>query len=57
VVVTLAAFLPTLGNGFASWDDAINLLHNPWYRGLGTAQLRLPRVCWAVLIGGAVAGW
>jgi protein O-mannosyl-transferase len=39
VVVTLAAFLPTLGNGFASWDDALNFLDNPHYRGLGPAQL------------------
>jgi tetratricopeptide (TPR) repeat protein len=38
-VVTLAAFLPTLGNGFASWDDALNFLDNPHYRGLGLAQL------------------
>ncbi len=40
VAVTLAAFLPTLGNGFASWDDALNFLDNPHYRGLGPAQLR-----------------
>ena len=40
VAVTLAAFLPTLGNGFASWDDAINFLDNPHFRGLGPAQLR-----------------
>jgi tetratricopeptide (TPR) repeat protein len=40
VVVTLASFLPTLGNGFASWDDALNFLDNPSYRGLGPAQLR-----------------
>src|SRR5713101_6887732 len=40
VVVTLAAFSPTLGNGFASWDDALNFLDNPYYRGLAPAQLR-----------------
>jgi protein O-mannosyl-transferase len=40
LVVTLAAFLPTLGNGFASWDDALNFLDNPHYRGLGPTQLR-----------------
>ena len=40
VAVTLAAFLPTLGNGFASWDDALNFLDNPHYRGLGPTQLR-----------------
>ena len=28
-VVTLAAFSPTFGNGFASWDDALNFLDNP----------------------------
>ena len=39
-LVTLVAFLPTLGNGFASWDDALNFLDNPHYRGLGAAQLR-----------------
>src|SRR5712691_1395308 len=39
-LVTLVAFLPTLGNGFASWDDALNFLDNPHYRGLGSAQLR-----------------
>src|SRR6266851_4791107 len=39
-LVTLVAFLPTLGNGFASWDDALNFLDNPHYRGLGPAQLR-----------------
>jgi hypothetical protein len=40
VVITLVAFLPTLGNGFASWDDALNFLDNPHYRGLGWDQLR-----------------
>src|SRR6266436_6363714 len=37
-VVTLAASSPTLGNGFASWDDALNFLDNPHYRGLGPAR-------------------
>lgn len=40
VVVTLAAFLPALGNGFVSWDDPGNFLDNPHYRGLGPVQLR-----------------
>jgi hypothetical protein len=35
------AFLPVLGNGFIpNWDDRTNFLDNPWYRGLGPAQLR-----------------
>jgi len=38
-VIVLAAFLPTVGGGFLSWDDAENLVDNPHYRGLGPAQL------------------
>jgi Flp pilus assembly protein TadD len=33
-------FLPALGAEFVNWDDDENFLHNPNYRGLGTAQLR-----------------
>src|SRR5262245_66244332 len=40
VLVTVAAFAPTLGNGFVDWDDGQNLVYNPAYRGLGPAQLR-----------------
>ena len=40
-LVTLFAFLPTLGNGFVGdWDDDDNLVSNPDYRGLGWRQLR-----------------
>src|SRR5258705_4157979 len=38
-LVTFAAFLPALNNGFVSWDDQKNFLENPHYRGLGWAQL------------------
>ncbi|HSE96383.1 MAG TPA: tetratricopeptide repeat protein [Methylomirabilota bacterium] len=38
-VVTGAVYLPTLGHGFV-WDDGVNLVGNPAYRGLGWAQLR-----------------
>ena len=34
------AFLPTLQNGFVSWDDDENLLTNPHYRGLAWTHLR-----------------
>src|SRR5215212_4187850 len=37
---TFVAFLPTLGNEFVSWDDDANFVDNPYYRGLGWAQLR-----------------
>jgi tetratricopeptide (TPR) repeat protein len=39
-VVTVIAFIPTLGNGFVDWDDEINFLHNRDYRGLGLAQVK-----------------
>lgn len=39
-LLTLAAFLPVLENGFVFWDDDRNLLNNPNYRGLGWSQLR-----------------
>ncbi len=35
------AFMPTLDNGFvASWDDDQNFLDNPYFRGLGAAQVK-----------------
>jgi hypothetical protein len=37
--ITLAVFSPALLNGFV-WDDDLNLLMNPDYRGLGAHQLR-----------------
>ncbi|HET7876334.1 MAG TPA: tetratricopeptide repeat protein [Methylomirabilota bacterium] len=40
VVATVAAFLPTLDNGFlSSWDDPANFADNPHYRGLGPSRL------------------
>ena len=39
-VAVLLAFLPTLRNGFVFWDDDVNLLDNPAYRGLSLAHLR-----------------
>src|SRR6266478_365912 len=39
-LLTFAASLPTLQNQFVGWDDDINFLDNPHYRGLGWTQLR-----------------
>jgi tetratricopeptide (TPR) repeat protein len=39
-LLTAAAFLPTLQNGFVDWDDGAALVENPHYRGLGWEQLR-----------------
>jgi Flp pilus assembly protein TadD len=33
-------FAPVLRAGFVDWDDPINFLENPYYRGLGWSQLR-----------------
>ncbi|HTM10269.1 MAG TPA: tetratricopeptide repeat protein [Verrucomicrobiae bacterium] len=40
VVLTVAAFYPTLHNGFLDYDDDTLYLNNPWFRGLGPQQLR-----------------
>lgn len=40
VVVTVAAFLPALQDDFVNWDDVANFVMNPYYRGLGWANLR-----------------
>jgi tetratricopeptide (TPR) repeat protein len=40
VLLTLAAFLPALWNGFVDWDDTKTLVENQNYRGLGWAQLQ-----------------
>jgi hypothetical protein len=37
-LVLIAAFIPTLSNGFVNWDDDKNFLENPYYRELGAAQ-------------------
>jgi tetratricopeptide (TPR) repeat protein len=39
-LVTLLVFLPALGNQFVNWDDEVNLVSNPHFRGLGWDQLR-----------------
>ncbi len=39
-LVVIYAFAPVLDNGFVNWDDTVNFLYNPYFRGLGTAQLR-----------------
>ncbi|MFI5360818.1 MAG: tetratricopeptide repeat protein [Elusimicrobiota bacterium] len=39
-LTTLAAFWPSLRNGFVNWDDGANLVENFNYRGLGWTQLR-----------------
>lgn len=38
-VATAVVFLPTLGGQFLDWDDSINFVANPNYRGLGWPQL------------------
>lgn len=38
--VTAAVFAPSLGCGFADWDDPINLVDNERYRGFGSDNLR-----------------
>src|SRR5262244_2148326 len=38
-VATALVFLPALGGGFIDWDDGSLLVRNPWYRGLGRANL------------------
>lgn len=40
VAVTVAVFLPTLAAEFVEWDDDINLVRNPGYRGLSASHLR-----------------
>jgi hypothetical protein len=40
VLATTMSFLPVLKNDFVNWDDLINLLNNPHYRGLGWTNLR-----------------
>jgi hypothetical protein len=38
--LTAAVLQPVLRAGWTDWDDPINFLNNPYYRGLGPAQLR-----------------
>jgi hypothetical protein len=39
-LLSVLAFLPALGGQFLAWDDDVNLVTNPWYRGLGWAEIR-----------------
>ena len=39
-LLVAVAFLPVLGNDFVNWDDPLNFLENPNYRGLGWSQIR-----------------
>ena len=39
-VLTVVCFLPTLSGSFLNWDDNVNFLDNPAFRGLGVEQLR-----------------
>ena len=43
VPIVWAAFGPILNNGFVGWDDPLNFLENPAFRGLGPAQFRWRR--------------
>ena len=40
VFITAAVFAPVLQKQFVNWDDGVNLLENPYYRGLGIEQLQ-----------------
>lgn len=40
IVLTFAAFYPSLHNGFLDYDDDALYLNNPYFRGLGWPQLR-----------------
>jgi protein O-mannosyl-transferase len=35
-----AAFLPALRGDFLNWDDSVNFVANPYYRGLGWPQIK-----------------
>lgn len=39
-IVTFFVFAPSLWNQFLNWDDSINFVNNPSYRGLGWTNLR-----------------
>jgi Flp pilus assembly protein TadD len=39
LAVTALTFLPSLANDFVEWDDYVNLVKNPAYRGLGWDNL------------------
>jgi protein O-mannosyl-transferase len=39
-ILTAATFLPTLSGSFLNWDDNVNFLENPAYRGLDLEHVR-----------------
>ena len=39
-LITGAVFLPALHGEFLNWDDSVNFVANPHYRGLGWSQIR-----------------
>jgi Flp pilus assembly protein TadD len=39
-LITGAVFLPALRGEFLNWDDSVNFVANPHYRGLGSPQIR-----------------
>ncbi len=39
-LIVIAAFIPSLNNGFVNWDDDKNFLENPFYHGLGPAEVK-----------------
>jgi Flp pilus assembly protein TadD len=39
-LIVVGVFLPGLWGEFLDWDDTLNFLENPHYRGLGPAELR-----------------
>jgi Flp pilus assembly protein TadD len=49
-LLVIAAFMPSLDNGFVEWDDEKNFLENPYFRGLGAAQVKW---AWTTLWVGA----
>ncbi len=39
-MVVIYAFIPIVANGFVAWDDNKNFFDNPYFRGLGAAQVK-----------------
>ncbi len=39
-LVVIYAFIPVLTDGFVGWDDDQNFLDNPYFHGMGTAQVK-----------------
>ena len=39
-IVICLCYLPTIDNDFVNWDDHLNFIDNPYYRGLGPDNIR-----------------